>query len=313
LSKIEGFVELISGFKQMLKEVSAYEVALAIARQSHILEDLYKEKTPENLSKFENVQELLNAIQDFTINATEEGSPNGLENYLQEVALLTDQDSDKDEDKNKVTLMTVHSAKGLEFKNVFIVGLEEKLFPSIFSGSLTPENLEEERRLFYVALTRAMKTAWVSYARQRYSWGQLNFCEPSRFISEIDPTYLEVPMNMEMPSFLNKPSKFSKNPWEREAPMTRMQAPPTRQTTENTQTYFSKKLTDMKQAAARPAFHGDDISHLAVGMTVEHQRFGRGKVLEIEGDASSRKATVLFQTAGRKQLLLKFAQLKIVE
>jgi DNA helicase-2/ATP-dependent DNA helicase PcrA len=317
-AKIEKFAELINSFKQQLVETSAYEVALMVARQTGILDELYQDKTPENLSKFQNVQELLNSIQDFSINALEEGRPNRLENYLEEIALITDQDNDKEEDRNKVTLMTVHSAKGLEFKNVFIVGLEEKLFPSSFSGVYTPESLEEERRLFYVALTRAMKNAWLSYAKQRYSWGQLNFCEPSRFIGEIDERFLIQPSTQRIPSFFDQSNNsfFSKKEtpfWEKESPKNSTQEfPPRRPSTETAAPQFGKRLTQIRQAMSRPSFEADDPGKIDVGTIVEHQRFGIGKVLEMEGNDANRKATVLFENAGRKQLLLKFARLKIV-
>jgi len=314
IAKVGVFVAMINSFKAQLLESSAYEVALMVARQSGLIEDIYKDKTHENLSKFENVQELLNAIQDFSINALEEGLPNRLENYLEEVALITDLDTDKGEDRNRVTLMTVHSAKGLEFKNVFVVGVEDKLFPSSFSGVLSPENLEEERRLFYVALTRAMKNAWISFARQRYSWGQLTFCEPSRFIGEIDSEYLQLPSSMNMPSFV--PGGFErgnndlviddKKTFGRKMPPQRTPTPPLPQLT--------RRLTNLQQAQNKGGvFAASNPEQIQVGVEVEHQRFGRGKVIGLEGDESSRKATVLFQNAGRKQLLLKFARLKIVE
>jgi DNA helicase-2/ATP-dependent DNA helicase PcrA len=317
-SKIEKFTTLVNTFKMQLVETSAYEVALMVARQTGILDELYQDKTPENLSKFQNVQELLNAIQDFSINALEEGRPNRLENYLEEIALITDQDNDKDEDRNRVTLMTVHSAKGLEFRNVFIVGLEEKLFPSSYSGVYTPESLEEERRLFYVALTRAMKNAWISFAKQRYSWGQLNFCEPSRFIDEIDGQFVVQPVTQRMTSFFDQKDRSffrEKETFfrEKETPKSNVQGfPPRRETTEATPP-LSRRLSQIKQAMSRPSFEGDDPEGIKVGTIVEHQRFGLGKVLGMEGKDASRKATVLFENAGRKELLLKFARLKIVE
>lgn len=310
MTKISAFVQLIESFKAQLIENTAYEVALTVARQSGIIEDIYKDKTHENLSKFENIQELLNAIQDFTINALEEGLPNRLENYLEEVALITDLDSDKGEDRNRVTLMTVHSAKGLEFKNVFIVGVEDKLFPSSFSGILSPENLEEERRLFYVAITRAMKNAWISFARQRYSWGQLTFCEPSRFIGELDSQYLVMPSSMNMPSFVDSFTERPRKSFEPNKPVQKM-VPPQRTVTPPLP-QLTRRLSNMQQANARGGFAADNPEDIKIGVEVEHQRFGRGRVLEIEGDQSNLKATVLFQNAGRKQLLLKFARLKVV-
>lgn len=313
LAKIAGFVALIDTFKTQIIDSSAYEITLMVARQTGLLEELYRDKTPENLSKFENVQELLNAIQDFSLNAQEEGQPNRLENYLEDVALLTDQDSEKEEDRNRVTLMTVHSAKGLEFKNVFIVGLEEKLFPSNFSGMLSPENLEEERRLFYVALTRAEKNVWISFARQRYSYGQLTFSDPSRFIGELDEQYLLMPSNLNMPSFLN-PTNDSIWSSKRSAPATPKNAPPQRPSLSgNPNPHISQRLTKLKQAHSLPSFESDDASLITVGCEVEHQRFGRGTVTELEGEASNRKATVVFQNSVRKQLLLKFARLRVVK
>ncbi|MCF8362124.1 MAG: UvrD-helicase domain-containing protein [Prolixibacteraceae bacterium] len=316
LSKIEKFIALINSFKQQLIENSAYEIALTIARHSGLTDELYKDKTTENLSKFENVQELLNAIQDFSINALEEGRPNKLENYLEEVALITDLDTETEEDKNKITLMTVHSAKGLEFKNVFIVGVEENVFPSNFSGVLTPDNLEEERRLFYVALTRAMSNAWVSFARQRYRYGQLIFGEPSRFIGEIDDNYVVLPDNLNMPSFLDEPDDnvvFNRQRGQ-QATTRRTITPPRRTETPNSsKPQLSNRLTKLKQAQGRPAFQADDPAKVQIGVNVEHQRFGRGKVIDMEGDGPNKKAIVLFSNAGRKQLLLKFARLKVVD
>jgi DNA helicase-2/ATP-dependent DNA helicase PcrA len=314
ITKTQKFVELINSFKKQLIDSSAYEIALTIARQTGVTDELYKDKTTENLSKFENVQELLNAIQDFSINALEEGRPNNLENYLEEVALITDLDTEKEEDKNKITLMTVHSAKGLEFKNVFIVGVEENVFPSNFSGMLTPENLEEERRLFYVALTRAMNNAWISFARQRYRYGQLIFGEPSRFISEIDDNYVVLPDNLNMPSFLEQPSESPSFNRPRQQQTTRENmVPPQRTTPATPKPKLSNRLTKLKQAQGRPEFQADDPTKVTVGATVEHQRFGLGKVIDMEGDGPNKKAIVLFSNAGRKQLLLKFARLKVVD
>ncbi|MBN2806694.1 MAG: UvrD-helicase domain-containing protein [Prolixibacteraceae bacterium] len=313
LTKIGGFIELINSFKAQLTLSSAYELALMVARQTGILEELYREKTPENLSKFENVQELLNAIQDFSLNAREEDMPDKLENYLEDVALLTDQDTDKEEDRNKVTLMTVHSAKGLEFKNVFIVGLEEKLFPSSFGGVMTMESIEEERRLFYVALTRAMKNAWISYARQRYSYGQLTFSEPSRFIGELDERYLDLPSNQNMPSFLHTPDTFSR-PFKQRNNEDNRYSPPQRPSSGQTANpQLNQRLSKLQQAYARPAFEADDPGLITLGCEVEHQRFGRGKVIQLEGDGANKKATVVFQNSVQKQLLLKFARLKVIK
>ncbi|MDA3879573.1 MAG: UvrD-helicase domain-containing protein [Prolixibacteraceae bacterium] len=315
LTKIAKFVALVNEFKMQLVESSAYEIALAIARQSGLIDDLYKEKTTENLSKFENVQELLNAIQDFTINALEEDRPNKLENYLEDIALITDLDTEKEEDRNKITLMTVHSAKGLEFKNVFIVGVEEKIFPSSFSGVLTPDSLEEERRLFYVAITRSMKNVWISFARQRYRYGQLMFGEPSRFIGELDEAFVVMPDNLNMPSFIDQPddNDFLERRQRTVKKSPNMNIPPRRTVATTATPQLSNRLTKLRQAQGRPAFEADDPSLVKIGVNVEHQRFGKGKIIDIEGEGPNAKATVLFKNAGRKQLLLKFARLKVVE
>ncbi len=309
LGKLDIFVRLISEFSESALSADAYELAGAVATKTGLMKDLYSDQTPEGLSRFENIQELLNGIQEFTINAREEGAPNTLAVYIQDVALLTDQDNEKDEDRDKVTLMTVHSSKGLEFKNVYIVGLEENLFPSLPAGS-TPsiESFEEERRLFYVALTRAEENACLSYARQRYRWGKLDFCNPSRFIAEIDPRYLDMPeendLNFESPPAVTW-MKQNFSPVSSGRPV-RSPLPETRQA----MTEKLMKLRENKQQ--NQTIDGDDPRDIQTGMNVEHQRFGQGKVLQIEGTFPNMKATVFFKNAGQKQLLLKFAKLRII-
>ena len=193
IDKLKSFQTSINEFRKEMADMEAFELARKVAQQTGILKDLYNDKSPEGVSRYQNIEEMLNAIQEFTISAREEGRPGQLGDYMQDVALLTDQDNEKEEDRNKVTLMTVHSAKGLEFKNVFVVGLEENLFPSNQSGGrfIPKDALEEERRLFYVAITRAEKQVYLSFAGQRYKWGKLEFCRPSSFIYEIDQTYIE--------------------------------------------------------------------------------------------------------------------------
>lgn len=308
LSKVQHFVALVRQFQEKTASYNAYELATEIATQTGIIKDLYKDQSPEGLSRFENIQELLNAIQEFSINAKEEGQSNLLGNYMEDVALLTDQDSEKDEDRDKVTLMTVHSAKGLEFKNVFIVGLEENLFPSCQFGNMTHEAFEEERRLFYVALTRAEENACLSFARQRYRWGKLDFCNPSRFIAEVDEKYLDVPVENDL-NFDDYPSQeqtVSKQNFSRPAVATKRPMA-------SDQPGLNQKLVQLRQAKKQAQnYDGDDPRDIQSGMTIEHQRFGKGKVLQVEGTFPNLKATVFFQNAGQKQLLLKFAKLKIV-
>jgi DNA helicase-2/ATP-dependent DNA helicase PcrA len=309
LSKVLQFVALIKQFQEKIELSDAYEMASEIATQTSIIKDLYKDQTPEGLSRFENIQELLNGIQEFSISAKEEGQANLLPNFMEDVALLTDQDSEKDEDRDKVTLMTIHSAKGLEFKNVFIVGVEENLFPSTQFGNITPEAFEEERRLFYVAITRAEENAYLSFARQRYRWGKLDFCNPSRFIADVDQQFLDLPDAEDF--------NFDEVPTDGKAMQKQTFGKPTaagRRAQTTDQPGINQKLIQLRQAKKQAQnFDGDDPRDIQTGMTVEHQRFGKGKVQQIEGSFPNLKATVFFPNAGQKQLLLKFAKLKIVQ
>lgn len=306
VAKIVGFKEIIREFTNKSKALDAFEAAKFIAGGSGILKDLYNDRSPEGLSRHENIQELLNAIQEFTISGKEEDRPNRLENYMEEVSLLTDMDNEKPEDKDKVSMMTVHSAKGLEFKNVFVVGLEENLFPSGQSNEDQKQHeIEEERRLFYVAVTRAKQHVFLSFAQQRYKWGKLEFCTPSRFINEIDETYLDLPAPRKSKSF---EEEFSPR---RSAGFSSSSQPTVPKFTGDTASIRSK-LTRMREASLLQPFEGDDPMKIVPGATVEHQRFGIGKVLKIEGIPPDLKATVFFQTTGQKQLLLKFAKLKII-
>ncbi|NJO70226.1 MAG: ATP-binding domain-containing protein [Bacteroidetes bacterium] len=183
---------MINEFAGKIESLDAYEMAYQVTVSMGILKDLQSDKTPENVSRYENIQELLNGIKDFTSNNTTDNGPVNLIHYLENVSLLTDADNDKDGDDDKVTIMTIHSSKGLEFGVVYIVGLEEGLFPSTMT-MVDQRELEEERRLFYVALTRAKIKASLSFAHSRYKWGVPSNCTPSRFIQEIDPQYLDLP------------------------------------------------------------------------------------------------------------------------
>jgi DNA helicase-2/ATP-dependent DNA helicase PcrA len=310
VKKVLEFSDQIRTFSDRSLTMEAYEMAQRIASESGILSELYQDKSPENISRYENTQELLNAIQQFTLSAIEEGRPPLLTSFLEEVSLLTDQDNEKSEDFDKVTLMTVHSSKGLEFNNVFIVGLEENLFPSGFSGTMTLSELEEERRLFYVALTRSKHQAFLSFAQQRLKWGKTEFCHPSRFIGEIDPQYLDIQNSRFFHHHVNSDLSnttggFGKNPtWQNE----RSAFSPPKASSSLGPNY--RKNEDSTNAEP---FNADDPGLLRIGMFVEHQRFGRGKIVDIEGVMPEKKAKVFFANAGEKQLLLKFAKLKIVE
>ncbi len=302
--KLIDFANLLQSLIDHREEMEAFDLASAIATNSGLLKDLYLDRSPEGLSRYENIQELLNGIQEFTTNAREEGRSNNLHDYLSDVALLTDQDNERPEDRNKVTLMTVHSAKGLEFKIVFIVGVEDQLFPASYGGqAVTQQQLEEERRLFYVALTRAEEKAYLSFAKQRYQWGKLEFCRPSRFITDIDPCYLEAEDRNAMSSFA-RPEVTASVPGSSQP----------RSVPQSVPMSMLKRLSGLKETGGGAAsFQGDDPALFQPGMIVEHQRFGQGKILQLEGENPNLKATVFFQSAGQKQLLLKFAKLKIVK
>jgi DNA helicase II / ATP-dependent DNA helicase PcrA len=310
-TKIYGFINLIIEFSKKLNQIDAYEITYQIINNSGILGDLKQDKSPENLSRYENVEELLNSIKEYTSTNSTEGNTITLENYLENVALLTDADSEKPEDNDKVTIMTVHSSKGLEFKIVFIVGMEEKLFPSARSD-FNPNDIEEERRLFYVAITRAKDRAFLSHVDSRFKWGNVESCTPSRFIAEIDEQFLDLPDNGNN-SFAS--NDISREGWGRK--------PKYNEGNQNSvpEMQFTPKfkprsqVNTEKRAVSKPAtgnFEFDDPSKIVVGMDVEHERFGSGKVIHIEGIIPDAKATVFFHESGQKQLLLKFAKLKII-
>ncbi len=308
IAKLNGFIELVTHFTALSQRENGFELAKTIASETGILKELHNDKSPEGVSRVQNIEELLNAIQEFSLNALEEGRPGGIGEYLQDVALLTDQDHEKEENRNKVTLMTVHSAKGLEFKNVFIVGLEKNLFPSGQAGELmSNEDFEEERRLFYVALTRAEKQLFLSWAGQRYRWGKLEFCQPSPFIGEIDREWMEEDAERGNPQIRNTPSRPS---WRQGA---RPSETPVREVSAGLRMNFERKISRIKEeSGSATLFEGDDPAGIIPGIMVEHQRFGKGKVLQVEGTPPDLKATVFFHNAGQKQLLLRFAKLKIV-
>ena len=299
-TKIAEFVNMIKSFSIGIEQEPAFDMGSKIAQSTGLLRDLYSDKSPEGLSRYENIQELLNGLKEFT----EKQQQNTetvvkLSEFMQDIALLTDADKEDDTDNDKVSLMTIHSAKGLEFSYVYIVGLEENLFPS--QMSLTSRaDLEEERRLFYVALTRAEKGATLSYALSRYRWGSLTNCEPSRFIEEIDANYLSNystqktnPVNTYRLRSGTKNATISK---------TQSSAP------------VKKNLVKLTQIhSSSIAKQGDDTSNLKVGTKVAHERFGNGEVELLEGTYPNQKATISFTGVGRKQLLLKFAQLTILQ
>lgn len=306
VAKLMAFVAFINEYTSKSKQLDAFALTQQIASASGILKDLYNGTTPEERSKYENLEELLNAIRDFVDSSLEVDEETSIRHYLENVSLLTDTDTEKPEDRNRVSIMTVHSAKGLEFKYVYIAGVEEDLFPSNMSME-TPKDLEEERRLFYVAITRAMKKVTLSYAKVRYKWGSPTDSSPSRFISEIDPKFID---------WAEDPRKQQRATPENFNHLVPKEKP------ENTTGLLYRKTTFVQgtnlkqrvQATAGEDFKADPPESIQQGMTVEHQRFGKGKVVHLEGNLPDRKATVFFQQIQEeKQLLLKFAKLRVVK
>ncbi|MFI5149211.1 MAG: ATP-dependent helicase [Bacteroidia bacterium] len=370
MSKLHDFVVMVKNFNASVHSQNAYELGMNIANSCGLLRELYTDKTPEGVSRYENIQELLNGLKEFTekgVNRIElpddlepeesqdtriktqdtslssetsvkdEASaeagelvfdepvseepeaereagdavkPKHLNEFMQDIALLTDSDKQNDkENADKVSLMTIHAAKGLEFPYVYIVGLEENLFPSQMALN-SRIDLEEERRLFYVALTRAEKQAFLSYSITRYRWGNLVACEPSRFIEEIEDEFIEFSASVlrEKPS--TAPRGFgvpqrarNSQAGDKEEIYTKATAP-----------VVKKNLVKLNTAvnSSGTAYDNSHLQSLASGMTVMHERFGKGTVTQMEGEFPNSKATIHFETVGTKQLLIKFAKLNIV-
>ena len=289
LGKLQAFRTLIEECTVLASTQTAYEAGTEIIRRTGIIADICQDNSPENLSRQENIEELANGLSDFCTQRLEEGDTRtGLSDFLSEVSLLTDQDTDKDGDQDKVTLMTVHSAKGLEFRNVFVVGLEEGLFPSSMTGD-SPRALEEERRLFYVAITRAEEHCFLSYAKSRIRFGKMEFCSPSRFLHDIDACYLDLPEN-DIPARITAPTPSYR-------PRQQMFVPPA-----------SSRMKPVSRATSA----SKDTPAVQEGQLIEHERFGRGTVIRVEGAGENAKATIRFENVGEKQLLLRFARFKIV-
>jgi DNA helicase II / ATP-dependent DNA helicase PcrA len=288
---LDDFVTMIKRFGIEIQNKDAYEASSEIAKGSGLLRELYEDKTVEGLSRYENVQELLNAIKEYVDDPEKEDKSLGA--FLQEVSLITNADDDKDHDPEKVTLMTIHMAKGLEFKYVYMVGMEEDLFPSQLMLSSRAE-LEEERRLFYVAITRAQKRLFLSYALSRYRFGRLKNCEPSRFLDDLDPRYVKISAKF------GGMESVAPNPNYAKSFVSGMKK------TVSSQPVV--KATTYKPAAD---FAPSDTSRLQQGMKVEHPKFGFGMVIQLDETGADRKAKIQFNDFGEKTLLLSFAKLKI--
>ena len=280
---LSPFKDLIISFSNFSKNNDAYTTASHIASNSGLLKELWDDRSIEGISRYENVQELLNSIKEFIDN--DENKNKKLEDFLQEISLMTDQDKEEDKNDEFISLMTIHMAKGLEFPVVFIVGVEEDLFPSQMMIS-SREDLEEERRLFYVAITRAMKKLYLTYSSTRYRYGMLKDCEKSRFIKEISPAYLDFDnfnTNRSLVSNVLKEKRRNLSP--------------------------VKKLTTSKSSS----FKSSDIDDLIEGAKVRHQVFGLGTIEKIDNNSNQKKAIVYFKNVGEKTLLLNFAKLKIIK
>lgn len=344
LSKLQNFVDMVDGFSLLAAEKNAIEVARAVLRDSGIRDEIYRDMSVEGKARQENVEELLNGIQDFVDVRLEEGNVNNrIADFLSEVSLMSDLDNEDDSDGERITLMTVHSAKGLEFRAVFIVGLEEELFPNQCAQNSLRE-LEEERRLFYVAITRAKDHCVLSFAKSRYKYGQFNFCEPSRFIKEIDTRYIAmqggVQPHMSKQQTLRAGGLFGRT---NSAGMQQRVASSdnrpdggrgdghgslfgdVRRGAVSQDLSQSKRVIHASALMEKPAnlrrvsdverdFYAPKSNHavLSVGMIVQHDRFGVGEVQSTEGVGENAKATIRFQNAGVKTLLLKFAKLKVI-
>jgi DNA helicase-2/ATP-dependent DNA helicase PcrA len=311
LTKLEAFKTLIEGWTARIDKEDVYELGHSIIMESGISKDIYGSSNPEDLSRQENLEEFLGGMQDFVESRKEEDRENetGLSDFLQEVALLTDLDSEGDKDQPKVSLMTIHAAKGLEFPTVFVVGLEENIFPSPMCVN-TMRELEEERRLLYVAITRAEKHCILTCAQNRFRYGRMEYDTPSRFIKDIAPNLLKVEGNVGMSGFKDsgffresgssRDSRYSRVPVQNPRPVaTQFVADP------------KPRLMPVRKETPRPQSAIGNIG-LKEGSVIEHQRFGIGTVIKMEGSGENTKATVAFKNAGTKQLLLKFAKYTII-
>jgi len=308
LSKLEGFHSMISSFIEMSDTTDAAALGKKIMEDSGILKDVYKDNSPEDLSRQQNLDELYNGMTDFVQTRQEEGNEFvSMNDFLQEVSLLTDQDSDKDANTPKVTLLTVHSAKGLEFGNVFVVGMEDGLFPSAMC-EYSPRALEEERRLFYVAITRAKEHCFLSFANLRYMYGKQSFCNPSPFLKDIDRNYLRTDDSNKNIDIIKPEASFKPHFTSlRSVALEQKQqtnTPIQKPSHQNRQTTLTVKPVDDNAAS---------YGGLEVGKHIEHERFGIGEINAIEGVGDNRKAKVTFKNVGEKTLLLRFARFKIID
>lgn len=309
LRKLNAFKELINSFIERNEHLPASEMAAIVVKETGIVGTLFQDRSVEGISKQENLQELIKGVNEFSDIKREEGIEKVmLSDFMAEVSLLTDQDTDKSGNTDRVTMMTIHAAKGLEFKNVFVVGLEEDLFPSSMSKD-SLRAIEEERRLFYVAITRAKENCVLTYAKSRFRNGQSQLCSPSRFLKDIDPKFLVAPGgNVQESDFVD--DRFSRLRKIAGA-MIKPDSVPSGTLASSRGLADKKNYTPVGKAKT-PVAPPSDVNGLQVGCYIRHDRFGRGEVLSIEGTGSDAKARVAFEHFGEKQLLLKFAKFTII-
>ena len=296
---LDQFATMIKSFAVVESDHTAFDLAMHIAKQTGLVKELYDDKSIEGLSRYENIQALLNGIKEFSDSPNREDK--SMSAFLEDVALLTGDEKEEEKAPNSVSLMTIHSAKGLEFSHVYVVGMEENLFPSQLSLNNRAE-LEEERRLFYVALTRAEKKLTLSYATSRYKWGSTASCEPSRFLEEIDPSLLELDFQIP-PSPSERSFDRDKMAWESGFSRPVGSILPAQK----------KPIPSSPTRPPNPNFIASDPQFIKEGMEIEHERFGYGIVVTLQGPINDLKATIEFKELGTKQLLLKFAKLRIIE
>ncbi|RZJ68355.1 MAG: ATP-dependent DNA helicase [Flavobacterium sp.] len=314
--KLDDFVTMIKSFQILNETHDAFFIAEHVTKKTGLVMELKKDATPEGIARIENIEELLNGMKDFIEGQKEiDGARGSLSEFMEDVALATDLDKDTGDD-DRVALMTIHLAKGLEFPYVFIVGMEEDLFPSAMSMN-TRSELEEERRLFYVALTRAEKQAYLTYAQSRYRWGKLTDSEPSRFIEEIKPEYIEYLTQPET-GYRYKPmidadifGDVDKSKLRQTKPVT---GTPPKWITDN-QPKPDLSIRKLKPVGtSKPSSNGANLfdGNLIIGNVVMHERFGKGEILNLEGVGGDRKAEIRFEVGGIKKLLLRFAKLDVI-
>ena len=312
--KLQDFVTMIKSFQVVNEQQDAFVLTEHVAKKTGLIQELKKDATPEGIARIENIETLMGGIKDFIEGQKEiDGARGALSEFLEDVALATDLDNDTGDD-DRVALMTIHLAKGLEFPYVFVVGMEEDLFPSAMSLN-TRSELEEERRLFYVALTRAEHQAYLTYAQSRYRWGKLTDAEPSRFIEEIDDQYLEYINPMDRGGYTYKPSidldifgDIDKSKLRLSKPVAGI--PPKTYGEEPSSSANIRKLKPVSGSA--PAAGNLFDNKLAVGNVVMHERFGKGEIVNMEGVGADRKAEIKFEVGGIKKLLLRFAKLDVI-